>query len=77
MPLVGGIEMLRLLKADERTRLIPVIILAAAAAEEPDLIETYRLGASSHLVKPINFSAFAEAVAQAGLYCSIMSQGPL
>jgi CheY-like chemotaxis protein len=67
LPKVSGLEVLGRLKADPRTREIPVVILTSTA-EGPDIREAYRLGANSYLVKPVDFEKFLEAVAHAGLY---------
>lgn len=75
MPRVDGIEVLRRMKADERTRHIPVVIMTSSS-EERDVIESYRLGVNSYIVKPVQFEAFAETVAQLGLYWVITNRTP-
>jgi CheY-like chemotaxis protein len=75
MPRLGGIEVLRRLKADERTRMIPVVILTSSA-EEQDVVDSYALGVNSYLVKPVEFSAFTQVITQAGLYWAIMNRIP-
>jgi len=75
LPKVDGIQILRHLKADERTRSIPVVILTSSK-EERDIIDTYNLGVNSYIVKPVNFEAFAKAVAELGMYWMILNQGP-
>ena len=75
MPKVDGIEVLRRIKADERTRSIPVVILTSSA-EERDIIESYQLGVNSYLVKPVEFSAFTEVVAQLGMYWAVLNRLP-
>jgi CheY-like chemotaxis protein len=67
MPRVGGIEVLKAVKADERTRRIPVVVMTSSQ-EEKDLAQTYDLGVNSYIVKPLDFSAVAETVRQAGFY---------
>ena len=67
MPKVDGIEVLRRLKEDPATRAVPVVVMTSSA-EERDLVESYRLGANSFIVKPIEFDAFLDTVAQIGLY---------
>ncbi len=67
LPKVSGLEVLERLKADPRTREIPIVILTSMA-DGPDVRAAYRLGANSYLVKPVDFEKFLEAVAQAGLY---------
>jgi two-component system response regulator len=75
LPKVDGLEVLRRLRADERTRLLPVVILTSSN-EEQDLIEGYRLGANSYVRKPVDFGHFADAVRQLGLYWLIVNQPP-
>jgi two-component system response regulator len=73
LPKVDGIEVLRRLKDDPRTRTIPVVVLTSSR-EERDLVETYRLGANSYIVKPLDFVKFIEAVRQAGLYWLLLNR---
>jgi two-component system response regulator len=75
MPRLGGIDVLRRLKADDQTKVIPVVMLTSSA-EERDVVETYHLGVNSYLVKPVNFSSFTDVVAQAGLYWAVMNRLP-
>ena len=75
MPRLGGIEVLRRLKADDRSRMIPVVMLTSSA-EECDIVESYNLGVNSYLVKPVNFSTFTDVIAQAGLYWAVMNRLP-
>jgi two-component system response regulator len=75
MPRLGGIDVLRRLKAEGRTKMIPVVMLTSSA-EERDIVESYHLGVNSYLVKPVNFSAFAEVVEQLGLYWAVMNRLP-
>src|SRR5206468_9669039 len=74
LPKVDGIEILRNLKADERTRKIPVVVLTSSK-EEKDIIDTYNLGVNSYIVKPVNFESFAKAVADLGMYWMILNHG--
>ena len=67
LPLIGGLEVLRQLKADPRTRSIPVVILTGSS-EEDEIAECYRLGANSYIVKPINFEHFTETLHMLGIY---------
>src|SRR5579884_293497 len=67
LPKVDGIEVLRRVKADERTRAIPVVMLTSSQ-EERDVLETYRLGVNSYIVKPVDFSNFVHAVGELGVY---------
>ena len=73
LPKVDGIEVLRRLKGDPRTRAIPVVMLTSSR-EERDVVETYKLGASSYIVKPLDFAKFTEAVRQVGLYWLLLNQ---
>lgn len=67
LPKVDGIEVLARIRGDERTRLTPVVMLTSSA-EERDLVESYKLGVNSYLIKPVDFARFVETVSQAGLY---------
>jgi two-component system response regulator len=75
LPLVDGIEVLRALKADPRTRLIPVVMLSSSA-EERDLQVCYELGANSYVVKPVDVEAFFEMVRQLGFYWLALNRRP-
>jgi two-component system, response regulator len=75
MPRLGGIDVLSRLKADARTRMIPVVVLTSSA-EEQDVAESYRLGVNSYLVKPVDFSAFTGVITKAGLYWAVMNHTP-
>jgi two-component system response regulator len=73
LPKIGGLEVLRRLRADERTRLLPIVILTSSN-EEQDRINGYGLGANSYVRKPVNFGEFIDAVSQLGLYWLILNQ---
>jgi two-component system response regulator len=75
LPRVDGLEVLRRIRADERTRLLPVVVLTSSS-EEQDLVESYSLGANSYIVKPVDFNQFTEAVGRLGLYWLVLNQTP-
>ncbi len=75
MPRLSGIDVLRRLKADERTKVIPVVVLTTSA-EEQDVVDSYQLGVNSYLVKPVDVGAFNSVIAQTGLYWAVMNRIP-
>jgi len=75
MPKVDGIEVLRRIKADERTKAIPVVMLTSSA-EESDILRSYKLGVNSYLVKPVEFDRFMEEVSKAGCYWGVLNRVP-
>lgn len=75
LPKVDGLEVLRRLRADGRTKLLPVVILTSSD-EEKDLLAGYSLGANSYVRKPVDFGQFTEAVRQLGLYWLVLNQPP-
>jgi DNA-binding response OmpR family regulator len=75
LPKVDGLEVLRRLRADNRTCLLPIVILTSSN-EERDLIEGYKNGANSYVRKPVDFSEFLEAVRQLGLYWLVLNHAP-
>ena len=75
MPKVDGIEVLRRLKANEATRSVPVVVMTSSN-EEQDVMESYRLGVNSYIVKPVHFDAFLETVAKIGLYWVLTNRVP-
>lgn len=75
LPKVDGLEVLRRIKADERTRSIPVVVLTSSQ-EEQDIVESYRLGVNSYIVKPVDFDKFAQSVADMGLYWLLLNKVP-
>jgi CheY-like chemotaxis protein len=76
LPKINGLEVLQRLKADERTQMLPVVVLTSSR-EECDIIESYRLGANSYIVKPVDFDEFTCAVQQLGLYWLSLNQSLL
>ena len=75
LPKVDGIEVLRRIKSDDRTRRIPVVIMTSSR-EERDLVECYQLGVNSYVVKPVEFEDFARAVSELGLYWLLLNETP-
>jgi CheY-like chemotaxis protein len=75
LPKIDGLEVLRRIRADGRTRMLPVVILTSSD-EEQDRIQGYALGANSYVRKPVEFAQFAEAVRQLGLYWLVLNQPP-
>ena len=75
LPKVDGLEVLRAIRGDERTRLIPVVVMTSSR-EERDVIESYKLGVNSYVVKPMDFEGFSAAVAELGHYWLLVNQVP-
>jgi two-component system response regulator len=75
LPKIDGIEVLRRVKSDARTQTIPVVVLTSSK-EQKDVVESYRLGVNSYIVKPVNFERFAEAVQDLGMYWLLLNQPP-
>jgi two-component system response regulator len=75
LPRIDGLEVLRKIRADERTRTLPVVVLTSSD-EQRDLIESYNLGANSYVRKPVDFGGFLEAARQLGLYWLVLNQAP-
>lgn len=75
LPKVDGLEVLRRLRADPRTRLLPVVVLTTSR-EQKDVVESYQLGANSYVRKPVDFSQFVEASRQLGLYWLVLNEAP-
>ncbi len=75
LPKLDGLEVLRRLRKDERTKLLPIVVLTSST-EEQDMIESYSLGANSYILKPVDFNQFAEAIRQLGLYWLVLNETP-
>lgn len=75
LPKVDGLEVLRRIRADERTRLLPVVMLTSSK-EQQDLLESYKGGANSFVRKPVEFTQFAEAIRELGLYWLVLNEAP-
>jgi len=75
LPRIDGMEVLRQIRADERTRLLPVVVLTTSR-EDQDVLKSYSLGCNSYVRKPIDFLQFAEAVKQLGLYWLVLNEPP-
>ena len=73
LPKIDGLEVLRRIRSDDRTRLLPVVMLTSSS-EEKDIIESYHLGANSYVRKPVEFEQFAESVRQLGLYWLLINE---
>ena len=76
LPKINGIEVLRKLKGDERTRRIPIVVLTSSR-EDQDISECYALGVNSYIVKPVEFDKFMHSVAELGLYWMLLNKPPV
>lgn len=75
LPKVGGLEVLRRIKSDERTKVIPVVVLTSSK-EEPDIAESYKMGVNSYLVKPVGFDNFVACLSKLGFYWLVYNEPP-
>jgi CheY-like chemotaxis protein len=75
LPKVSGIEVLEKIRANERLKVLPVVVLTSSR-ESPDVRRCYELGVNSYIVKPVDFDAFVKAVAEVGLYWMLLNQAP-
>jgi CheY-like chemotaxis protein len=75
LPKLGGLDVLKQLRAEPRTRLIPVVVLTSSSEDE-DMLRSYELGANSYVRKPVAFNNFADAVSQLGLYWMLLNEPP-
>lgn len=76
MPKIGGLDVLRKVRSDERLKLLPTVILTTSK-QESDIITSYNLGANSYIKKPVNFDNFAQAVVTLGLYWLLLNEPPV
>ena len=75
LPKMDGLQVLKRIKSDPRTRTIPVVVLTSSK-EQNDVVESYHLGVNSYIVKPVNFERFAEAVQHLGMYWLLLNHPP-
>jgi CheY-like chemotaxis protein len=75
LPKVDGLEVLRRIKSDERTKAIPVVVVTTSEQDQ-DVVKSYKLGANSYIVKPVSFEKFVEAVSQLGFYWMLLNKPP-
>jgi len=75
LPKISGLEVLKRIKSDERTKLLPVVVLTTST-EDQDLISSYEYGANSYIRKPVDFDQFIKAVGQLGLYWLVLNESP-
>jgi CheY-like chemotaxis protein len=75
LPKVSGLEVLQKLKSDERTRMVPVVVLTSSK-QDRDMVESYKLGVNSYIVKPVEFEAFLESVKRSGFYWLMVNKIP-
>jgi len=75
LPKVSGLEVLRVIKSDDRTKQVPVVVLTSSQ-EERDIVESYHLGANSYITKPVDFDSFVKSISELGLYWLVLNKLP-
>jgi len=75
MPKVDGLEVLRVMKSDERLKVVPVVMLTSSR-QEADLVSSYELGVNAYVVKPVGFQQFTDAIKQLGMFWAILNESP-
>ncbi len=75
LPKIGGLEILRQVRDNPHTCMLPIVVLTSSK-EEKDIIESYKLGVNSYIVKPVNFESFAKAIEELKMYWMVLNQGP-
>ncbi|MEO6611079.1 MAG: response regulator [Chitinophagaceae bacterium] len=75
MPKVGGLEVLKIIKSDERTKMIPVVMMTSSK-EESDIVESHKLGVNSYVVKPVGFANFSKTITELGFYWLVVNNPP-
>lgn len=76
MPKVGGMEVVKRIRGDERTKSIPIVVMTSSQ-EEKDIFDTYKLGINSYIVKPVDFDKFTKSVKEIGFYWLLMNHSPI
>ena len=76
LPKIDGLEVLKRLKSDPRTKMIPIVVMTSSK-EQSDVVESYNLGVNSYIVKPVNFEQFSEAVQKLGMYWLLLNHPPV
>jgi two-component system, response regulator len=75
LPKVGGLDVLKILKADEKTKMIPIVVMTSSQ-QDKDIVESYKLGANSYITKPIDFENFMDTISNLGYYWLVLNRKP-